>query len=209
MNPSVKEMKQSLRKEMLRKRTETKPEIINSTSKAIVPRMMDFIEKSLPVYKERPLTIMSYMSHAGEFPTRILNQAILEKDWQLILPYTTRDYEIEACIVDSINDLSISSKGIEEPDPSVCPHVNASDTDLILLPGIAFDYRGMRLGYGKGCYDRFLTDTDDHMPIIIALAWSFQVLEHIPSEKHDQACSFIFTENNLIRVADSNASDDR
>ena len=200
MNPSVKEMKQLLRKEMLRKRKEMKPETIQSTSTSIVPRMMDFIEKSFPVYKERPLMIMSYMSHAGEFPTKSLNQAILEKNWNLILPYTNRDYEIEACIVDSVNNLRISSMGIEEPDPSVCPHVKASDTDLILLPGIAFDYRGMRLGYGKGCYDRFLSDTDKHLPVIIALAWSFQVLEHIPSEKHDRPCDFIFTEKSLGTV---------
>ena len=200
MNPSVKEMKQLLRKEMLRKRKEMKPETIQSTSTSIVPRMMDFIEKSFPVYKERPLMIMSYMSHSGEFPTKSLNQAILEKNWNLILPYTNRDYEIEACIVDSVNNLRISSMGIEEPDPSVCPHVKASDTDLILLPGIAFDYRGMRLGYGKGCYDRFLSDTDKHLPVIIALAWSFQVLEHIPSEKHDRPCDFIFTEKSLGTV---------
>ena len=88
--------------------------------------------------------------------------------------------------------------GIWEPDPAISRQILAEETDLILLPGLAFDIHGNRLGYGKGCYDRFLSESAVKLPLLIALAWSFQILESIPFEDHDQPCHFLFTEKDII-----------
>ena len=200
MKESTARTKQILRKEILQIRNLLEPDVISRTSAETSPRILDFIRSTARPRNSRPLTVMSYMSCRGEFPTTDLNLSILEQGWSLVLPYTNRNFDIEACLVDSLDHLSLSPMGIREPDPSSCAHISASEADIILLPGIAFDRRGMRLGYGKGCYDRFLSSASGHPPVTAGLAWSFQLHEEVPSEEHDMYCDYVFTEKQLIRT---------
>ena len=212
MNDSTALRKKTLRQEMLRQRSDLSPELIRQTSGITVPHILEFIRKQSGKRKQtagHPLTIMSYMSHAGEFPTRELNQKILDSGWCLVLPYTSREFVIKACIVSSLDGLRISSMGIPEPDPSLCPQIRAAEADLILLPGVAFDRNGMRLGYGKGCYDRFLSESSAQLPLTAGLAWSFQIVDSVPSEAHDHACDYLITEQQIFPSHRKNASADR
>ncbi len=68
--------------------------------------------------------------------------------------------------------------------------------DVIIVPGVAFDKQGYRLGYGKGYYDRFLKDHANSFKI--GLAYPFQVLDHIPHESHDIKVDFICYLDNFI-----------
>jgi 5-formyltetrahydrofolate cyclo-ligase len=70
------------------------------------------------------------------------------------------------------------------------PYVPA-DPEWILIPGVGFDFQGARLGRGKGYYDRYLQDKD---VLKIGLAWTEQIVERIPVEKHDSHMDFIITE---------------
>lgn len=198
MSPNILDLKKNLRREMILRRRQVKEETIREISLSIVPRVLDFIEQKVSLSSSRPLTIMSYMSCGQEFPTKALNHAILEKGWRLVLPYTDSDFHIIACESNSHEGLRRSRMGIEEPDPEVCPRLNAGETDLILLPGIAFDRSGVRLGYGKGCYDQFLSSSKETLPLTAALAWSFQIVDRVPSEDHDLPCDYLFTEDELI-----------
>ena len=69
---------------------------------------------------------------------------------------------------------------------------NEKDNTLVIIPGVAFDINGYRIGYGKGYYDRFLTDK----PYVnkMGLAYSFQMLEQIPKDTHDQKLDKVVTE---------------
>lgn len=69
--------------------------------------------------------------------------------------------------------------------------------DLIVVPGIAFDKRGYRIGFGKGYYDRFLSD---YTGIKVGFAYDFQVLESIPHESWDIAMNYIVTEKKVYRI---------
>ena len=75
------------------------------------------------------------------------------------------------------------------------PKVPVQRIDMLVVPGIAFDKMGYRLGYGKGYYDKFLAN---EKAFSIGLAYSFQVLEHLPSEEHDQELDAISTEEGII-----------
>lgn len=68
--------------------------------------------------------------------------------------------------------------------PAVKSFINVEDLDLVVIPGVAFDKKGNRLGRGRGCYDRFLT----HLPKEVAsigLAFDFQILPSVPSTESD------------------------
>ena len=198
MNQDIIRSKAALRRDILRKRRQLDRETIQTVSLSIVPRVLNFIREKIPMPSDRPLTVMSYMSFGSEFPTTDLNRAILEEGWRLVLPFTENDFSITACVTESLENLRKSRMGIPEPDPDDSEQINASEIDLILLPGIAFDLSGMRLGYGKGCYDRFLSRSAGSLPPILALSWSFQVVETVPSEDHDHFFDYLITEREFI-----------
>ena len=97
-----------------------------------------------------------------------------------------------------INDLAELKIGrFEVPEPSHCfPGVEIEDIDLIVMPGIAFDSFGVRVGYGKGYYDRTIYKID--IKKRVGLAYNFQVVESIPIERYDERIGLIATETGVI-----------
>jgi len=75
--------------------------------------------------------------------------------------------------------------------------IKTSELDLVVIPGVAFDITGSRLGFGKGFYDRVLTEAD--CPLV-ALAYDFQVLAFIPTESFDVRMDAIITESRIIKT---------
>jgi 5-formyltetrahydrofolate cyclo-ligase len=73
--------------------------------------------------------------------------------------------------------------------------------DLIVVPGVAFDRTGNRLGFGAGMYDRFLEKLSS-CPPLVALAYNLQIVEHIESEAHDWRMDTIVTETGISRISD-------
>jgi 5-formyltetrahydrofolate cyclo-ligase len=77
------------------------------------------------------------------------------------------------------------------------PYGPVDRMDLLVIPGIAFDKQGYRLGYGKGYYDKFLAKKDVSS---IGLAYSFQLLESLPKDKYDRRLDAVATENGIHYV---------
>jgi len=98
-------------------------------------------------------------------------------------------YEIRDLAV----DLSPGALGILEPLREKTRLADAKEVDCVIVPGLAFDAEGCRLGRGAGFYDRFLSKFSAKVPKI-ALAFSFQVLPQIPHEIHDQRVDVVLTE---------------
>ena len=69
--------------------------------------------------------------------------------------------------------------------------------DLMAVPGVVFDENGGRIGYGKGYYDRILSEARCR---VVALAFDFQVLTEVPSEEHDMTVDALVTETRIIKV---------
>lgn len=89
--------------------------------------------------------------------------------------------------------------GIPEPRPESRTLVDTERVDAFIVPGIAFDPSGTRLGWGAGYYDRLLVGRRPGVPII-ALAYECQIVRAIPREDHDVAASVIVTEQRVIRT---------
>jgi 5-formyltetrahydrofolate cyclo-ligase len=86
-------------------------------------------------------------------------------------------------------DIVIGKFGVREPAES-CPEIPLDHFDLMLVPGIAFDLSGNRLGRGRGFYDRLLENASG---VKCGVGYDFQLLEKIPAEAHDACVDFIFT----------------
>ena len=217
------EKKQELRREMLKKRASLLPEYIKNTEAETVPIIMDLLKTAAASAAEhsapqrgtgahapgaRRFTVMSYMSYQNEFPTHELNKKIIDAGYRLVLPFTDSDFNIIPCIIDSYDDLVISKLGIPEPVPAQCSVAALDDIDVILMPGVAFDTAGNRIGFGKGCYDRFIATGEEHgtgahSPLLAALAYDMQVISSVPSEETDRPCDVMITESGIRRIRSS------
>jgi len=81
---------------------------------------------------------------------------------------------------------------VQEPNPNAWRLASISEIDLALIPGIAFDPQGHRLGRGAGYFDRFLGKPECRA-LKVGIAWSWQILPKIPSESHDVKMDFVVT----------------
>jgi 5-formyltetrahydrofolate cyclo-ligase len=89
--------------------------------------------------------------------------------------------------------------GIAEPDPKNWEPFRASDVALALVPGLAFDLHGGRLGRGRGFYDRLLRE-GLFRGIKVGYAWDWQLVDQVPCEQHDIRMDYIVTERKLLQV---------
>ena len=93
--------------------------------------------------------------------------------------------------------------GLNEPDPNSWEQAAVAEIHMVLVPGLAFDRGGGRLGRGKGFYDRLLghpsLDAPNDSSIIkVGVAWSWQLLESIPMENHDVRMDYLVTEETFL-----------
>jgi len=180
----------TLRKQILRIRASLPPHILRRSGAAAADKlasMKEFIDAK---------TVMAYMDFRNEVPTGMIIESIRSSGKKLVLPLTDKNFNIipyeipeEGTLTDY---LVTSAHGIAEPDPNLCREADPSSIDLIIIPGSAFDQYENRMGYGKGCYDRFLAALPS-VPFKLALAYDFQVLPCIPADPTDVRMDKILT----------------
>ena len=95
------------------------------------------------------------------------------------------------CLIENLENLKPGNFGV--PEPEAVHEATVNNIDAVIIPIVAFDGFGMRLGYGKGFYDRFLS-TLPHNIERVGLAFSLQEVDSIPMFSHDQLMKNIFTE---------------
>lgn len=142
--------------------------------------------------------VMSYMPIRNEVDTLRFNKDILDANKQLCLPRVRNEKDMDAFFITDFKlELAQGHFNIQEPLFALEP-VNPATINIIILPGLAFDTRGNRLGFGKGYYDRFIERIDEKC-LKIGLAYGFQVVEGIEAEPWDRKLDLVVTEDRVYR----------
>jgi 5-formyltetrahydrofolate cyclo-ligase len=142
-------------------------------------------------------TIFSFVSFKSEVDTHnIIKHAIKNGKTICVPKIESKQKGIEIFKIRDFTQLKKGYFDILEPDET-CPAADSSEIDLILMPGVAFDKLGGRIGYGAGFYDRFLSNMKKRADKI-ALAYDFQLLDSIPMDEHDVSIDGIITEKGII-----------
>lgn len=140
--------------------------------------------------------ILCFAGYKSEVQTAELMEELLASGKKVYLPRVNGE-EMDFYRIESPDDLEEGYKGIPEPKVK-CKDIYAG-TDLentvMLMPGAVFAKDGSRIGYGKGFYDRYLAKYD--IMERIALCFSLQITESIPSDAHDKKASVIITEKGI------------
>ena len=187
-------MKKNIRTDVLRKRDELSLDVRIAKDSFIQERLF-----SLPVFHEAK-TILFYASFRSEVGTLGMIKDSLEKGKRVALPKV--DKKRHMLMLYEMKDMTALTEGymgIPEPLAADERALSIDDIDLVIIPGAAFDPSGNRLGYGAGYYDILLAKRKKKIPVI-ALAYEEQVVDSIPSEKHDVKVDVIITDQRVIEI---------
>ena len=181
--------KEALRKFLINRRSELGPSIDFQCN--ILNNIKPLIEEIENEY------IGTYISFRDELDTKKLNQYLLERELNLALPaidFQTK--EINFFMYQKNTELIENKFSILEPknkDKVIFPKI-------ILIPLLGYSKSGFRLGYGGGYYDKYLSKNGVGEVKKIGVAFSFQEVEEIPVEDHDERLDWILTEKHLYKV---------
>jgi len=186
-------MKEQIRKEILAKRNS-----LSTKEKSIKDAKIKDTLFSLKEF-DGSKNVMSYVSFNGEVDTKkIINDLLENKTKNVIVPYVLKNNKsLQISKLHKLSDLCVGSKGILEPKIKRRSNFDINNIDLVIIPGIAFDKSGDRIGYGFGYYDIFLKDLK---ALKIALAYDCQIVNNIKAEKYDVKMDIIITDNEIIRT---------
>ncbi len=151
-----------------------------------------------PEYRDAR-AVLFYVNFRSEVNTRGLIESAIAGGKRVIVPKVDRKaHELRLFeISDPGRDLESGYMGIYEPVEGLSKPANATEIDLVILPGVGFDEGGRRLGYGGGYYDRLITRLRPDARLV-ALAFDIQLRDRIPCEEHDKPVGRIITETRVI-----------
>lgn len=126
-------------------------------------------------------TVLLYSALPDEVPTQPLLSRLATEGKTVLLPRVVNDTDMELRRYTGLQDLEQGAFGIMEPTGEL--FTDYDDIDVAVIPGMAFDREGHRLGRGKGYYDRFLTQLPHTYKI--GICFPFQLVDHVPTDAHD------------------------
>ena len=185
--------KEVLRRELLLRRARQKEKDLLGKSNRIEKRLF-----SLAAFREAKC-VMFYVSMNEEVRTRGMIRRSLEMGKRVVVPSLKPDRKriTPSLLVDYESDLEEGVFGIPEPRAECMRSLPVEDIEIVLVPGVAFDVCGGRLGFGGGYYDEFLARLSSGTERW-GLAFEFQVVEKLPLTDRDVSVEKVITEERVI-----------
>lgn len=189
----VRDAKNDIRQQAIATIDQMDADVLADKKSQVVQRLFDFanfLEANIVLY---------YIHSHGEMETTQIIEKSYEYNKIIVLPgFNADQLTMELLKVDDFpNAMKTGGRGILEPDQKRCKKVPIDCIDLALIPGVAFDEKGGRIGTGRGYYDRFIPS----LPVTtrkVGLAFEEQVSTQIPMESHDKYIDIIITDRRTI-----------
>lgn len=148
-------------------------------------------------YYKNSSVIFAFVSFRDEVDThKFIKQALKDGKTICVPKVPSKKQGMETHIIKGFEDLKEGYFGILEPIDE-CTKASPDDIDFILMPGVAFDMEGGRVGYGAGFYDKFLAKLNKDVPKI-AIAYDFQLYEKVPTDEFDIKIDGIITNKDFL-----------
>jgi 5-formyltetrahydrofolate cyclo-ligase len=188
-----------LRREFLSVRNRLTADDVRESAAALAARALGLPE----VAKAR--TVAAYVSVGSEPGTRALLDALRARGVRVLLPVLLPDDDLDWGVYAGEDSLARVRHGgrmtLREPSGARLGPDAVTAADAVLLPGLAVDARGMRLGRGGGSYDRVLARLEraGTRPALVVLLYDSEVVGHVPGEAHDRPVDAVVTPSGVRR----------
>ncbi len=185
--------KKELRKKIIKRRDRLTVGQIKEKSGVIAERLYN-----LSAYRKAE-TVMFFISFGSEVDTGPMLEETIKRGKLALAPKTLPDTRelVPSQIKNLQTDLAPGVYNIPEPTAEALRPVEPEKVDLLIVPGVAFDNKGNRIGYGGGYYDRFFARLKPDTPLV-ALAFELQILPAVPVDDWDRRVDLIITEERII-----------
>ncbi|WP_328926115.1 5-formyltetrahydrofolate cyclo-ligase [Streptomyces sp. NBC_00190] len=202
-NPRPVSAKAQLRRELLAARRALSPETCSTAATALAVTALDLPELA------DARTVAAYVSVGTEPGTRALLDALRSAGKRVLLPLLLPDNDLDWAAYEGPGSLAEAAhpgkmRLLEPTGPALGPDA-VTAADAVLLPGLAVDARGMRLGRGGGSYDRVLERLEraGADPALVVLLYDDEVVARVPEEPHDHPVQAVATPSGVVRFTAS------
>ncbi|MDM8525857.1 5-formyltetrahydrofolate cyclo-ligase [Desulfococcaceae bacterium HSG8] len=189
----IKERKRELRENIKKVVEDLSEEDRLTRAKKIEDRLFDFAN-----FREAKVPLL-YVNMGFEVMTRNILERCFKENKIVVLPaFDTEKYQMQFMKVDNLDgDMKTGLRGIIEPDDAKCKIVPIDRLDIAIIPGVAFDEKGSRIGSGEGYYDRLIPK----LPVTtrkVSLALECQIVQQVPMQSHDKHVDIVITDERVI-----------
>jgi 5-formyltetrahydrofolate cyclo-ligase len=190
MADTIEKLKSVFRENVKKQRLQVTPDEAEEASNSL------WLQLKEETFFKKAKRIAAFCSIGTEIDTMPLLSKILSSHKELYLPKTEPGQNLME--FHSISDLKTLVSGpFHVPEPPAGRILSPKKIDLILVPGLAFDNRGHRLGYGRGYYDRYLKLLKSGC-VRLGVAYSFQIIDKTPNDNHDIPVNAVLTEKYIL-----------
>ena len=170
------------------------PDARELAAKAVATRVVDLLGE-LATHA----TVLAYRAIGDELDCASTVAALRARGARIALPRVNALGELDVCEASEDCEYVPGPFGILEPAES-SRLLSASDVDVAIVPGLAFDRTGHRVGYGKGYYDRLLPTLRPNC-VTVGIAYEEQIFDHVPHDGHDAAVRAVVTPSGALKTS--------
>ncbi|GGU86104.1 5-formyltetrahydrofolate cyclo-ligase [Streptomyces albospinus] len=177
------------------------PDVVAKRGAALARRVLELDELRAGSPEGAAPTVAAYVSIDGEPDTRSLLDALRAAGVRVLLPVLLPDNDLDWAVYEGAEHLVPAGWGLHEPDGERLTPEAVTRADVVLLPGLAVDRTGLRLGRGGGSYDRVLARLEGAgaRTSLVVLLHDDEVLDEVPAEPHDRRVHAAVTPSGVHR----------
>ncbi|MFE7844275.1 5-formyltetrahydrofolate cyclo-ligase [Microbacterium sp. NPDC057407] len=194
MSDAIADAKRALRAELRERRQILSPAAREAASAGVHAQLDALIEK-LGVR-----SMSCFLSTTTEPDTRTFVAAAVERGIRVLLPVTRADGLLDWSVATPDLDIAEGMFGLPEPVGELLGPIAVNDVDLLVIPAAAVDRSGMRLGWGRGYYDKTIGSMEG-CPPVYAVVFDSEILDDVPSDVHDQPVTGVVTPTQTLVLA--------
>ncbi len=188
-------MHNDLAKSQLRKHYKN---IRNNIDKLKRNEKSDMIRKNFENFIHAGQSFFVYKSYLSEVETKGIIKDLFSYDKKVTIPKCDIETETMSAVeIFANNSFKLNSYGICE---SSTDDIYEEEIDVVILPGLVFDRKGNRIGYGKGYYDKFINSLN-YKPLLVGLCFDEQLIDNISvCDEHDAKLDYIITDKEFLKI---------
>ncbi|MGZ0713141.1 5-formyltetrahydrofolate cyclo-ligase (plasmid) [Coraliomargarita sp. W4R53] len=194
MSDAIADAKRALRAELRERRNLMSASAFENAATGI-REQLDALVEQLDVR-----SMSCFLSTTTEPGTRAFVAAAVARGIRVLLPVTRADGLLDWSVAAGEDDIAEGLFGLPEPTGELLGPIAVNDVDLLVIPAAAVDSSGMRLGWGRGYYDKTLGSME-RCPPVYGVVFDSEVLDEVPQDLHDQPVSGVVTPTRTLTLA--------